>query len=254
MMLYIAATSKVVSTVIIVERKEEAHEYPVQRPVYYISEVLTESKQRYPHYQKLAYGVFLSSRKLRHYFQEHTITVVSAAPLNDIINNCDATGRVAKWGIELAAFEIEYKPRQAIKSQALVDFIADWTESKDGTVAPEPDCWTLHFDGSKAMGGSGAGVVLKSPQGDKMHYVLQILFKATNNIAEYEALLHGLRIAKDIGVKRIMCYGDSDLVAQQVSGTCDANKHMAAYRAVVDEYSKNFEGFEVHHIPRNDNE
>jgi hypothetical protein len=80
MMLYIAATSKVVSTVIIVERKEEAHEYPVQRPVYYISEVLTESKQRYPHYQKLAYGVFLSSRKLRHYFQEHTITVVSVRP------------------------------------------------------------------------------------------------------------------------------------------------------------------------------
>ena len=62
------------------------------------------------------YGVFYAARKLRHYFQEHSITVVSKAPLRDIINNADATGRVAKWGIELAAFDITYKPRNAIKS------------------------------------------------------------------------------------------------------------------------------------------
>jgi hypothetical protein len=83
-----AATNRVVSIVIVVERKEEAQEYGVQRPVYYISEVLTESKQRY---QKLAYGVFLASRKLRHYFYDHKIIVVSKAPLKDIINNGDAT-------------------------------------------------------------------------------------------------------------------------------------------------------------------
>jgi hypothetical protein len=91
MLLYMAATNRVVSIVIVVERKEEVQEYSVQRPVYYVSEVLTESKQRYPHYQKLAYGVFLASRKLRHYFYDHKITVVSKAPLKDIINNSDAT-------------------------------------------------------------------------------------------------------------------------------------------------------------------
>jgi dsDNA-binding SOS-regulon protein len=91
MLLYMAATNRVVSIVIVVERKEEAQEYGVQRPIYYISEVLTESKQRYPHYQKLAYGVFLASRKLRHYFYDHKITVVSKVPLKDIINNSDAT-------------------------------------------------------------------------------------------------------------------------------------------------------------------
>jgi hypothetical protein len=85
-----AATNRVVSIVIVVERKEEAQEYSIQRPVYYVSEVLTESKQRYPHYQKLAYRVFLASRKLRHYY-DHKITVVSKAPLKDIINNSDAT-------------------------------------------------------------------------------------------------------------------------------------------------------------------
>jgi hypothetical protein len=92
MLLYMAATNRVVSIVMVVEHKEEAHEYGVHRPVYYVSEVPTESKQRYPHYQKLACGVFLASRKLRHYFYDHKIIVVSKAPLKDIINNSDATG------------------------------------------------------------------------------------------------------------------------------------------------------------------
>ena len=79
--LYIAATNRVVSTVLVVERAEEGKAHGVQRPIYYLSEVLSQSKQRYPHYQKLAYGVFMTSRKVAHYFQEHPITVVSAAPL-----------------------------------------------------------------------------------------------------------------------------------------------------------------------------
>jgi hypothetical protein len=94
MLLYMATTNKVVNIVIVVERKEEEKEYGIQSPVYYVSEVLTESKQRYPHYQKLAYAVFLASRKLQHYFYDHMITVVSKAPLKDIINNSDATRRV----------------------------------------------------------------------------------------------------------------------------------------------------------------
>ena len=219
LLIYMAATNRVISIVVVVERKEPGYEHGVQRPVYYVSEVLTESKQRYPHYQKIAYGVFLTSRKLRHYFQEHPITVVSKTPLSDIINNSDATGRVAKWGIELAAFEITYKRRDAIKSQALADFVADWTEMPDATPVPKPEYWVMHFDGSKLLNGSGAGVLLQSPTGDKLHYVLQIHFGATNNMAEYEALIHGLRVAKDIGIKSIVCCGDSDLVAQQVAGT-----------------------------------
>jgi hypothetical protein len=116
MQLYMAATNRVVSIVTVVERKEETHEYGVQRPVYYVSEVLTLSKQHYPLYQKLAYGVILASRKLRHYFQGHPMTVVSKAPLSTIINNSDTTGRVAKLGIELATFEITYKARDVKKT------------------------------------------------------------------------------------------------------------------------------------------
>ena len=113
MLLYIAATHQVVSAVLVVEQETDGHKFPLQRPVYYVSTVLTPCKSRYPHYQKIAYAVFMASRKLRHYFQECSITVAMEVPLNDIINNRDATGRIAKWAIELLPFDITYKPQRA---------------------------------------------------------------------------------------------------------------------------------------------
>ena len=94
MLLYIAATHQVVSAVLIVERETEGHRFPLQKPVYYVSTVLTPCKSRYPHYQKIAYAVFMASRKLRHYFQECSITVASEVPLNDIINNATPRARL----------------------------------------------------------------------------------------------------------------------------------------------------------------
>jgi hypothetical protein len=85
MLLYIAATPRVISIVIMVERTEEGKELPVQCPVYYLSEVLTLSKKNYPHYQKVAYGVYMAAKKLKHYFEEHPIMVVSTTPLSEII-------------------------------------------------------------------------------------------------------------------------------------------------------------------------
>ena len=115
-LLYVAAGPQAVSAVVVVERKEEGKENPVQRPVYYVSEVLSEAKQCYPHWQKLVFGVFMASRKLKPYFQEHPITVVSSIPLADIIRNSEATGRIAKWAIEMGPYHIDYVPRTAIQS------------------------------------------------------------------------------------------------------------------------------------------
>jgi diketogulonate reductase-like aldo/keto reductase len=108
---------------------EEGKELPVQRLVYYLSEVLTLSKQNYPHYQKVAYDVYMAARKLKHYFEEHPITVVSTTPLSEIIRCKEATSRVAKWANKLAAHTILYKARMTIKSQILADFFADWGEN-----------------------------------------------------------------------------------------------------------------------------
>ena len=96
---------------IVVERPEEGHAYGVQRPVYFISEVLSESKVRYPSIQKLLYGILIRSRKLRHYFDEYKISVIADFPLGDILHNRDATGRISKWAVELGALEIKLQAK-----------------------------------------------------------------------------------------------------------------------------------------------
>jgi dsDNA-binding SOS-regulon protein len=110
LLLYLAATTHVVSTAIVVERQEDGHAYPVQRPVYFVSELLSESKARYQPVQKLLYAVLITSRKLRHSFQEYSISVVTDYPLGDILPNQDATGRISKWAVELGALNIDFKP------------------------------------------------------------------------------------------------------------------------------------------------
>jgi hypothetical protein len=172
MLLYIAATPRVVSVVIMVERTKEGKELPVQSPVYYLSEVLTLSKQNYPHYQKVAYGVYMAARKLKHYFEEHPITMVSTTPLSEIIGCNDATSRVAKWAIKLAAHTIQYKPRTTIKSQIIADFFAVWEENQYLPPGPDSMYSRMNFDGSKMLGSMGAGIFFTSPKGDKLQYVL----------------------------------------------------------------------------------
>jgi hypothetical protein len=140
MMLYISATSTVVSTTIVVEREKEGHVYKVQRPIYYISKVLTDSKIWYPHVQKLLYALLITSHKLRHYFESHKITVITDFPLGDILHNKDVTGRISKWIVELEALNIDFSPWKAIKSQALADFVAKWTEIQQ----PTPDTFLDH--------------------------------------------------------------------------------------------------------------
>ena len=190
----------------------------------------------------------MASRKLRHYFQECSITVASEVPLNDIINNRDATGRIAKWAIELLPFDITYRPRRAIKSQVLADFVAEWTEAELPKEYGTYSNWIMHFDGSKMLAGLGAGVILTSPTGDTVQYVLQIMYTDSNNAAEYEALLHGLRMAVSMGIQRLEVRGDSNLAISQINGDFDAkDPKMAAYRNAVLKMSDRFEGLEFHH-------
>jgi hypothetical protein len=232
MLLYIAATNRVVSAVVVVEREEGGK--TVQWPVYYLSEVLSASKQNYPHYQKMTYGVYMAAKKLKHYFQEHPIRVVAEAPILEIISNKDASGRIAKWAIELSPYTPPYDKRDTIKSQVLADFFIDWAEIQYEPPLPDANYWRMHFDGSKTIHGLGAGIVLTSPKNDQLRYVLQIHFAASNNVAEYEVLVHGLKVSKDIGICRIMCFGDSDLVIQQCSSIWDAHDaNMGSYHFLV---------------------
>jgi ribonuclease HI len=256
MLLYIAATNQVVSSALVVERAEDGKGHGVQRPVYYLSEVLSPTKQRYPHYQKLAYAIYMTGKKLPHYFECHSIIVVASNPVSSILNNPDATGCVSLWGITLGPWEITYQRQSIIKSQVLPDFIAEWTEAQMPELPNLSNYWTIYVDGSKRVSGAGAGVILVSPQGDKMHYVLRMRFaNPSNNEAEYEAVLHGMRMAKACGATCIKIHRDSNLIAQQVMKECDVTcANMIAYRAMYDKLEGNFEGCEVTHIGRDSNE
>jgi hypothetical protein len=108
MMLYIAVTSTVVSAAIMVEREEEGHIYKVHRLVYYVSELLIDSKIQYLQVQKLLYALLITSRKLRHYFECHKITVITDFPLGDILHNRDVIGHILKWAVELRALNIDF--------------------------------------------------------------------------------------------------------------------------------------------------
>ena len=242
LLLYIAATTQVVSAAVVVERPEEGHALPVQRPVYFISEVLLETKVRYPQIYKLIYTVILARLKLQHYFLGHPITVVSSFPLGEIIQSREATGRIAKWSVQLMSETLTYTPRKAIKSQALVGFVAERTDSQ----LPQ-----LKFNGSLMKTGAGPGLLFVSPLGIHMRYVIRIHFAASNNVTEYEALINGLKIAIELGVRRLDVRGDSQLVSDQVmkASNCHDPK-MEAYCKELRRLEDKFHGLELVHIAR----
>jgi hypothetical protein len=135
--------------------------------------------------------VLITSQKLRHYFQEYSISVITDYLLGDILRNQDATGRISKWAVKLGTLNIDFKPQTAIKSQALVDFVAAWQENQLPTPTERQEHWVMYFDGSLKLEGAGAGVLLISPTGKQLKYVLQIFWEVSNDEALYEALLHG---------------------------------------------------------------
>jgi hypothetical protein len=125
LLLYVAASHAAVSAALVQEKQDG--QASKQVPVYFVSEVLSASMKNYIELEKVLYAVLMASRKLQHYFQAYHIIVPSSQPLKDIMRNREATGRVGKWAAELNEFTIDFVHRSSIQSQALADFITDWT-------------------------------------------------------------------------------------------------------------------------------
>ena len=137
-----------------------------------------------------------------------------------MLHRPDTSGRLLKWCIELSQYDITYHPRTAIKGKAIADFIAEFTasEGKDQSEIAEDIKWNLFVDGASNEQGSGAGVVIITPRGRKLHYALRMEFAATNNDAEYEAVIVGLELALEIGVGSLCLHSDSQLIVNQILG------------------------------------
>jgi hypothetical protein len=118
--------------------------------------------------------------------------MVSKYPLGEVIQNPEAEGRIAKWALELMEQNITYALRSAIKSQVLADFVVEWTEIQTPLASIEHETWIMYLDGSVMNEGAGVGLVFISPLGERMEYLVRLHFPASNNAAEYEALINGL--------------------------------------------------------------
>jgi ribonuclease HI len=210
--------------------------------------------------EKIAYAVVMASRKLRHYFEAFKVRVTSDRGLDELFRNSEASVRIAKWAAELSGYHITFKPRIAIKSQVLTDFIVDWT----GPITqPDPSVekvWTIHCDGAWCHAGAGAAAVITSPTGVKHRYAARLSFalesdRCTNNIVEYEAVILGLRKLRALGVTTYIIRTDSKVVAGQVEKDYAAkDPALMQYLAAIRSLERQFKGFILQHVDHAKNE
>ncbi|XP_074355731.1 uncharacterized protein LOC141695382 [Apium graveolens] len=222
--------------------------------------------------EKLVYALILAARKLRPYFQAHRIEVRTAYPLRQILHKPESSGRMLKWAIELGQFDLEYCPRTAIKGQALADFVLEFDEEiDDKAIVPAESTsqeshqdekkqelphpwWTLHVDRAVNNSGSGAGIILITPEGHRLMSAIHLKFYATNNDAEYEALINGLKLALEVGAVNLIVRSDSELVINQVNGGFQARgPRTELYMRCARRLLGKFSSARLESVPREEN-
>ena len=234
-----------------------------------MSKSLHEAEIRYSPLEKAILAVVHTLQKLPHYFQAHTVVVLTQLPLKSVLRTADYTGRIALWNTILGAFDIKYMPRTSIKGQVLADLVAEFAElpveilteqrSVEGKLVgvistPKPPCWNLYVDGTANQRGSGVGLVLISPEMATIEKSLRLGFSATNNEAEYEVLLQGMAMVQKMGEKVVEMFSDSRLVVGQVKGEMEARAvRMQEYLNQVKRLRPSFDLFSLSHISRSGN-
>jgi ribonuclease HI len=234
-----------------------------QRPIFFVSKAMDETELRYLPLEKAALALLHAAKKLPHYFQSSTVTVLSDLPLKMLLQRSDFTGRITRWGVYLGSLGVEYKPRTAIKGQVLAEFLAEFQHdpSNPSLLVPidtQLDLGTkkseLFVDGASNSKGSGAGIVLISPEGLTLEQAVRLKFTASNNEAEYEVMLIGLRTAKKLGADHLQIFCDSQLVANQISGEYQArDDRMSAYLTIARTLLSEFDSTHVAQIGREHN-
>ena len=207
--------------------------------------------------EKLVLALVTIVRRLRSYFQAHTIEILTEHPMKQILHKLETSKRLVKWVIESSEFDIRYKPRIVIKGQVLADFIMEFTsiEPTETTyLSFNLPIWRLSIDGVVNAQGSGAGLILTSPDGIDVEYALRFGFQTSNNEAEYEAIIAGLNLAHSMEADQLEVCSDSQLVVKQIEDSYEVKgEKMILYLTEVRKLLKKFVRVQVRHVPRKEN-
>nr|GEW58769.1 reverse transcriptase domain-containing protein [Tanacetum cinerariifolium] len=218
---------------------------------------ITRSELNYTPMEKLVLSLVFATKRLRRYFQAHPIAVITDQPIKQIMSRLDVAGRLQKWSVMLGEHNVTYRPRTSVKGQVLADFLAkipNESQPNASVVETQQQPRTLFTNGSSCVDGSGAGLILTSPEGTEFTYALRFQFAASNNEAEYEALIAGLHIAAQMGVSNVHVSVDSKLVANQVLGAYVAKEeNMIKYLEKVKSLVSGFTNFSINQVPRSKN-
>ncbi|XP_062100255.1 uncharacterized protein LOC133806145 [Humulus lupulus] len=248
--LYLFMSENAISTALVWEKGK------VQLSVYYVRKRLLGGESRYPLIEKLTFLLLIASQKLRHYFQANAIKILTNHPLRQELQKPKSSGRLLKWAMKLSQFDIAYVPRISIKGQALADFIVECTgiTEDEEPINPVTPLWKVFVDGALNENGVGAEIILISPQGHQLQSALHFQFEVSNNEAEHEAMLAGLRLAREVGAASIKIYSYSQLVVRQISGEYQTKgERMAAYVTRARELLQSFKKYLICQIPREQN-
>nr|CAN76908.1 hypothetical protein VITISV_006597 [Vitis vinifera] len=226
-----------------------------QKPIYYVNRALADVETRYSKMELTALALQSAAQKLRPYFQAHPVIVLIDQPLRNILHKPDLTGRMLQWVIELSEFGIEFQPRLSMKGQVMADFVLEYSRRPSQFhESSKQEWWTLRVDGASRSSGSGVGLLLQSPTGEHLEQAIRLGFSASNNEAEYEAILSGLDLALALSVSKLRIYSDSQLVVRHVQNEYEAkDARMARYLAKVRNTLQQFTEWTIEKIKRADN-
>ena len=196
-----------------------------------------------------------AAQKLRPYFQAHLVVVLTDQPLRNILHKPDLTGRMLQWAIELSEYGIEFQLRLSMKGQVMADFVLEYSRKPNQRKEPsEKEWWTLRVDRASRSSGSGVGLLLQSPTGEHLEQAIRLGFPASNNEAEYEAILSGLDLALALSISKLRVYSDSQLVVRLVQKEYEAkDARMARYLAKVRDTLQRFTEWTIEKIKRTEN-
>ncbi|XP_026383610.1 uncharacterized protein LOC113279117 [Papaver somniferum] len=264
--LYLGATSSAISAVLVKNvGAEEKH-------VYFISKTMNPAEKNYTRIEQLILSLVFATQKLRTYFQTHRIRVLTKSSIESLLDNAARSGRISKWSAQIKQFDIFYEMRTAVKAQAVADFLADFSLDDEDEIEDipgmeedredpsdlletcSPTRWEVFVDGSSNKDGSGLGLVFTTPKGKKMFHSFRLEFKATNNVTEYKAVIHALRIIVEMGIHDVRLTSDSQLVIRQINGKYAIHDPvLQKYWELAQFYIGQIPNIKFRHICRKDN-